>query len=109
MMNKTEELKSIRKSQQSIWTTWKISVQKLLEKSSTVLRAMAILDQGGIGEVIVNKILKLATAYGDSNVKGTFRKVIVNKIMHDSSLIGTRKTEKRFAFIGCIDSWDSSF
>ncbi len=58
VMNKTEELKSIREYQRSIWTTWKISVEKLSEKAHTILRAMAMLGQGGIGEGIVMGIMK---------------------------------------------------
>ncbi len=87
VMNKTEELKSIRKSQRSIWTTWKISVQKLSGTACTALRAMAILGQGCIGEAIVNGILKAVAADGGSSVQGMFRNVIVKELMHGSSLI----------------------
>ena len=87
IMNKAEELKSIRESQKSIWTTWKISVQKISEEAYTVLRAMALLGQGGIGEAILNGILKASTADGGGSVEGIFRKVIVKELIHGSSLI----------------------
>ncbi len=88
-INKTEELKSIRESQRSIWTTWKISVEKLSAKSYTVLRAMAMLGQGGIGESIVNGILKVAAAAedGSGSDEGIFRNIIVKELIHGSSLI----------------------
>ncbi len=87
VMNKTEELKSIRESQRSIWTTWKISVQKLSRKACTALQAMAMLGQGRIGEAIVNGILKAAAADGGGSVEGMVRNVIVKELMHGSSLI----------------------
>ncbi len=87
VMNKTEELKSIRESQRSIWTTWKISVEKLSRKAYTALRAMAMLGPGGIGEAIVNGILKAAAADGGDSMEGMFRNVIVKELMHGSSLI----------------------
>ena len=95
IMNKTEEVKLIQDSQRSIWTTWKISVQKLSGRACRVLRAMAMLGQGGIGETIVNGILRAATADGDVSVEGMFRKVIVKELMHESSLIWKGEGEGR--------------
>ncbi len=86
-MSKTEEPKSIRESQKSVWTTWKISVQKLSEKALIVLRAMAMLGQGGIEEATVRGILKSAFVDGGGSVERTFRNVIVKELMHGSSLI----------------------
>ncbi len=93
VMNKTEELKSIRESQRSIWTTWKISVEKLSGNARTILRAMAMLGQGGIGEATVKGILKAGAADGGRSVEETLRDVIVNELMHDSSLIWRDETE----------------
>ncbi len=87
VLNNAEELKSIRESQRSIWTTWKISVQKLSGIAHTVLRAMAMLGQGGIGEAIVKGILKAATADRGDSTEGMLRNVIVKELMHGSSLI----------------------
>ncbi len=87
VMNKTEEVKPIQDSQRSIWTTWKISVQKLSEKACMVLRAMAMLGQGGIREAIVKGILKTSTKDGSGNAKGMFQNVVMKELMHDLSLI----------------------
>ncbi len=94
VMNRTEELKSIRESQRSIWTTWKISVEKLSEKAYTILRAMAMLGQGGIGEGIVMGIMKMDTADGGGCVKGMFRNVFVQELMHGSSLVWCDEEER---------------
>ncbi len=86
-MNEADELTSIRESQRSIWTTWRISVDKLSEKALTVLRIMSMLGQGGTGETIVNGILKATAADEDVDVKEMFREVIVKELIHGSSLI----------------------
>ncbi len=87
IMNKTNEVKQIRESQRSIWTTWKISVQKLSGKAYTVLQAMAILGRGGIGERMMNEILIEVAVDGDGTVGGMFRNIIAKELMHGSSLI----------------------
>ncbi len=87
IMKKTEEMKPIQDWQRSIWTTWKISVQQLSAKAKMVLQAMAMLGQGGIGEATVNGILEATTADGGGSVERVFRKVIVEELMHGSSLI----------------------
>ncbi len=61
IMKNMEELTLIRNSLRSIWTTWKISVEQMSRKAYAVLRAMTMLAEGGIGEAIVNRILKVAT------------------------------------------------
>ncbi len=105
VMNKTEEVKPIQDSQRSIWTTWKISVQKLSEKARAVLRAMAMLGQGGIREAIVKGILKAATATedGSSNFKVLFQNVVMKELMHGSSLIwrdkGEGEAEERWMYM----------
>ena len=93
IMNKTEELKSIRESQKSIWTTWKISVEKLSGEARAVLRAMAILGQGDIREAIVNGILKAAVGDGGGGVAWMIQSVIVEELMHGSSLISRSRGE----------------
>ena len=104
VMNKTEEVKPIQDSQRSIWTTWKISVQKLSEKACMVLRAMAMLGQGGIREALVKGILKAVTATedGSGSVKVMFQNVVMKELMHGSSLIwrdkGEGKGEERWMY-----------
>ena len=73
-MNKTEELKSIRESQRSIWTTWKISVRNLSGKAYATLGATAMLGQESIGEAIVHGILKAVAAHEGDSVEGMFSK-----------------------------------
>ncbi len=87
IVNKTEDLKSIRESQRSIWTTWKIRVQKLSAKAYKALGAMAMLRQGGIEEEIAKSILKAATTGEGGSVEIMFETVIVKELMHGSSLI----------------------
>ncbi len=86
-MKKTEEVKPIQDSQRSIWTTWKINVKKLSGRACRVLQAMAMLGQGGIEKTIVDGILMALAADDDGKVQGMFRKVIVEELMHGSSLI----------------------
>ncbi len=62
-------------------------MEKLSENALTVLRGMAMLGKGGIGEGIVNGILEAATADGSVSVEKMFRKVIVKELIHGSSLI----------------------
>ncbi len=94
IMNKTQELKSIRESQKSIWATWKISMQNLSRRACLVLRAMAMLGPGGIGEAIVIKVLKATTEDGGDDVKEIFRNVIVKELIHGSSLIWSEEAER---------------
>ncbi len=87
VVNKAEDLAPIQESQRSIWTTWRISVDKLTGKAYTILRAMAMLGHGGIGVAVVNGILKAAAAVESGSVKVMFRKVIMKELMHGSSLV----------------------
>ncbi len=87
IMNVREEVRRIRELQRSIWTTWKISVEKISEKAYTVLRAMAVLGSAGVGKAIVKGILEAATANGDGVVEEMFRKVILEELMRGSALI----------------------
>ncbi len=86
-MKKSDELKLVRDSQRSIWTTWKISVEKLSGTACVVLQAMAMLGQGGIEESIVKGILKAAAADGGGNEEKMFLNLFVQELMHGSSLI----------------------
>ncbi len=87
VMEKIEDMKPVQDSQRSIWTTWIISVEKLSMEALSVLRAMAILGQGGVEEPIVKGILEVVAADGKDRVTGTFRKVILKELIHGSSLI----------------------
>ncbi len=58
LMRNTEEVKPIQESQRSIWTTWRISVGQLSNEAYSVLRAMAMLSPGGVGEVVMKGIVK---------------------------------------------------
>ncbi len=97
IMNKTDEVKLIQDSQRSIWTTWKISVKILSGTACMVLQAMAMLGQGGIGEAIMNKILRAATANGGVTIEAMFRNVIKKELMHGSSLIWCDEGERQGA------------
>ena len=81
-----EELKAIRESQRSIWTTWKISVKQLSETGYAVLQAMAMQGQGCIGEAMMKGILKAAAQEGGS-AEELYESVVVRELMHGSSLI----------------------
>ena len=86
MMN-TEDSIPIRESQRSIWTTWKISVDQLTPKAYTVLRAMAMLGEGGVEEKIVKEILRAAPEDEGSEIEDMFRKFIVEELGYGSSLV----------------------
>ncbi len=86
-MENAGEVTPIQDTQRLIWTTWKINVEKLSGKAYRVLRAMAMLGRRGIGEVIVNGILEATGADGGGNVETMLRNVIVQELMHESSLI----------------------
>ncbi len=62
-------------------------MEELSGKACTVLRAMAMLGQGAIGEAIVNGILQAYVADGGGSVEGMIRNVVVKELMHGSSLI----------------------
>ncbi len=94
IMNNTDQVKLIRKSQRSIWTTWKISVQQLSEKGSAVLGAMALLGPAGVGEGIMRRIVKQLEENEGSNVDRIFRKVVVGELVQGSSLIYWNKGER---------------
>ena len=87
IMKNTEEVKLIRESQKSIWTTWKISVEKLSQKGYAVLRVIAMLGQGGVGEAIVKEIVKGLARDEEGCVERMFRNVVVEELIHGSSLI----------------------
>ncbi len=95
IMKNTEEVKPIRKSQRSIWTTWRIIVQKLSDKAYSVLRAMAMLRPGGVGEAIVIGIVKGVTGDERDSLKGVFQKVVVEELVQGSSLISQDKRERK--------------
>ena len=95
IMNTSDDFKSIRQSQKSIWTTWKISVQKLSRKAWAVLRAMAMLRPSGVGEEISNEILEAAMEAGDGSVKDMSRNVVVKELIHGSSLVWRDEGEGR--------------
>ncbi len=94
VMEKAEDVKLIQDSLWSIWMTWKISAEKLSAEALNVLRAMAMLGQGGIREPIVKGILEAVAANGSGRVEGMFRKVIVKELMHGSSLIWRDEEER---------------
>ncbi len=87
IMKNTDELMPIHKSQRSKWTTWKISVNRLSQKTNAVLRAMAIQGEGGIGEAIVSGILKAASEDEGCIVEVMFRNIIVEELVYGSSLV----------------------
>ncbi len=87
LMKNTEEVKPIRESQRSIWTTWKISVRQLSEKAYAVLRTMAMLGPCGIAEAMVKRILKEIAADERGSVDWMFRSVVIGELVHGSSLI----------------------
>ncbi len=94
LMRNTEEVKPIRDSQRSIWTTWKISVEKLSREGYAVLRVMAMLWPGGVGEAIVKGIVKEVTADERNSVGGMFQKVVIEELVHGSSLIRRNEGER---------------
>ncbi len=98
IMKNTEELRPIRKSQRSIWTTWRISVERLWRKAYAVLRAMAMLGEGGIGDAIVNGILKAVTEEEEGSVEGMFRNVIIEELVYGSSLVRWDDGEEGYVY-----------
>ncbi len=94
LMRNTEEVKAIIESQRSIWTTWKISVEKLSPKGYAVLRAMAMLGHGGVEEAIVMGIVKGFAAEGSESVRGTFQEVVIEELVQGSSLICRKERER---------------
>ncbi len=95
IMKNTDELTVIRESQRSIWTTWKISVQRLSVRAYTVLRAMAMLGPAPVREAIVSRILKVSMADESGRVERKFRDVITEELVHGSSLICRDQGEGR--------------
>ncbi len=95
IMHKTDDLKPIRESQRAIWTTWKINVRNLSGNANRILQAIAMLGQGGVGETMVNGLLKAAAADGGDSVEGMNQKIIVKELIHGSSLIWCDKAEGR--------------
>ncbi len=95
IMKNTEEVKPIRDSQRSIWTTWKISVGKLSENAYAVLRSMAILGPGGVREAIVKRILKRVAADDEGSVDWMFPSIVIEELVHGSSLISRDGGETR--------------
>ncbi len=87
IMQNTEDAKPIRESQRSIWTTWKVSVGQMSEKAYSVLRSMAMLGPGGIGEAIVMGIVKGVTADEEGSVERMFQKNEIEELVCGSSLI----------------------
>ena len=87
IMKNSEELAPIRESQRSIWTTWRISVGRLSQKAYKVLRAMAMLGEGSIGEAIVNRMLQADIGNQGVSVEAVFRNVIVEELVYGSSLV----------------------
>ncbi len=87
IMKNTEDVKPIRESQRSIWTTWKISVEKLSEKGYSVLRTMAMLGPGVVREAIVKGIVGEFVEDAVESVDGMFEKVVIEELVHGSSLI----------------------
>ena len=94
IMKNTEEMNPIRESQRSIWTTWKISVQQLSVKASTVLRAMAMLGSGGVEEAILKSILKGVAGDEGGYVGQVFRNIVIGELVHGSSLICRAEGER---------------
>ncbi len=87
IMRNTEEVKPIRESQRSIWTTWKISVGQLSGDAYEVLRVMAMLGPGGVGVPILEGILEGVAADAGRSVDWMFRNIVVGELIHGSSLI----------------------
>ncbi len=86
IMENLVELTPIREAQRSIWTTWRISVERLSDKAYSILRAMSMLGQTPIAESIVKGILREARDQGDS-VDLMFRNVFMKELVHGSSLV----------------------
>ncbi len=86
ILRSTEDSKPIRESQRSIWTTWRISVERLSDKAYSILRAMAMLGPDGVEERIVKRIVKEVTGE-KSNVDRMFRSLVMEDLIHGSSLI----------------------
>ncbi len=87
IMKNTEEMKPIRESQRSIWTTWKMSVARLSGKAYRVLRAMAMLSPVGVGQAIVEGVVKRFAGDEGGSIELMFRNVVIKELIHGSSLI----------------------
>ncbi len=100
IMRNTDDVKPIRESQRSIWTTWKISVEQLSAKAYTVLRAMAMLGPGRVGEAIVTRIVNVVAADEGGSVDGMFEKIVIEELVQNSSLIWryTREGQERIMY-----------
>ncbi len=93
IMKNTEDVKQIRESQRSIWTTWKISVEKLSETGYAELQAMAMLGPCGVAEGIVKGIVKGLVADEEGSVDWVFRRVVIDEMVHGSSLVSRDEGE----------------
>ncbi len=87
IMKNTEDMKPIRESQRSIWTTWKMSVGRLSGKAYGVLRAMAMLGAVGVEEAILKGIVKGFARDEEGIGELMFRNVVIKELIHGSSLI----------------------
>ncbi len=70
-----EEVKRGRELQRSIWSTWDIIVSQLSERAYTVLRAMAFVGLGNIGEAIMKGIVKEIVISEEGSVDWNFKKL----------------------------------
>ncbi len=95
IMKNTLEMKPVRESQRSIWTTWRISVGQLSTEAYSVLLAMAMLGPGGVEDVIVKEIVKGVTGDEGGNIDRMFRNVVVEELAHGSSLVCRNEAEGR--------------
>ncbi len=76
-------------------------MRQLLKTAYAVLQAMALLGLGGVGEGIVRGIVKGAAGSEGDNVGRMFRKVVIEELVHGSSLI-CRDEGQREGQGGCL-------
>ncbi len=93
-MKNTEDVKPIREPQRPIWRTWKINVEKLSRMGYAILRTMAMLGPGGIRGKIVKGIVEGLTEGESGSVDGMFEKVVIEELVHGSSLICWNEGER---------------
>ncbi len=72
-------------------TTWKISVEGLSQKAYKVLRAIAMLGEGDVGEAMVNRILKMAIVDETSVSDDLYRNIVIEELVYGSSLVSWDK------------------